>query len=164
MSGRGVYFAINEDTYKELLSAQNDNELISIVQEKIEERWDKEWLLETDKAWDAIHRCLTDGKLEWENGEFPLNTVVIGGKNLYKGDDYILMVIPKENTSLIAKALSNISKDILKEGYLKIQQSDYEYELGDEDFEYVWEYFKDFPNFFQKVAQSNKYIIFTVDL
>ena len=37
--------------------------MLDIVQEEIEEPWDEEWLLEMDKAWDAIHRCLTDGRL-----------------------------------------------------------------------------------------------------
>ena len=34
------------------------------VIEEIEDRWDRDWLVETDKAWDAIHRCLTGGTLE----------------------------------------------------------------------------------------------------
>jgi hypothetical protein len=36
--------------------------------EAIEEAWDLDHLAESDKAWDAIHRCLTDGQLDAGGG------------------------------------------------------------------------------------------------
>lgn len=68
MACRGVHFAIDNKAYEKLLTAGSDDAVIEIVQEEIEEEWDEKWLRETDKAWDAIHRCLTDGKLEWDSG------------------------------------------------------------------------------------------------
>jgi hypothetical protein len=37
------------------------------VVEEIEEAWESPF--ETDKAWDALHRCLSDGTLDVTSGE-----------------------------------------------------------------------------------------------
>ena len=163
MGCRGVHFALNEVQYKRVISARSDNELVDIIQEDIEEAWDEDWLHETDKAWDAIHRCLTDGKLSFDNGKSPLSTVVIGGNNLYKGDDYIISLVPPENVRSVAELLASIDKAKLKEGYELIDQSDYDGEIGEEDFEYTWEWFKGLPKLFSKAAEAGRAVIFTVD-
>src|SRR4051794_21522101 len=41
-----------------------------------------EWVAESDKAWDAMHRALTDGELSPNGGSYPLNHVVLGGEDL----------------------------------------------------------------------------------
>jgi hypothetical protein len=73
MSCLGVHFAIGAAKAERLILAANDAEILLIVQDEIEARLDDEWLYQTDKAWDAIHRCLTDGRLTLGNGEYPLN-------------------------------------------------------------------------------------------
>ncbi|GMR23537.1 MAG: hypothetical protein BMS9Abin37_1977 [Acidobacteriota bacterium] len=55
----GVFFAITAEQAEALLAAADDKQLMEVV-EDIEELWDKENLAECDKAWDAMHRCLTD--------------------------------------------------------------------------------------------------------
>ncbi|MFZ8477657.1 DUF1877 family protein, partial [Staphylococcus aureus] len=62
MSARGVHFAVTTEHEKQLLAARSDRKLTELV-EKIEKAWEKLFVVETDKAWDAIHRCLTDGSL-----------------------------------------------------------------------------------------------------
>lgn len=54
----------------------------------VEERWEKTegYVCETDKARDAIHRYLTDGKLEFENGTDPLRLTILGGEQLHPDD------------------------------------------------------------------------------
>jgi Domain of unknown function (DUF1877) len=71
MAGRGVHFALTAEEEARLVDEPDgdDDHLIDVLGE-IEERWDRDWLVETDKAWDAIHRCLTDGTLNY--GHDPL--------------------------------------------------------------------------------------------
>jgi Domain of unknown function (DUF1877) len=80
----GVLFAIEANHARRLLAAPDDDEVMAVIEE-VEEDWDRAILAETDKAWDAMHRALTDGRLEWSNGEYPLNHVILGGRNLHKG-------------------------------------------------------------------------------
>jgi len=163
MACRGVHFALTEEQYKKVCRSGSDDELIELIQEDIEEEWDTEWLRETDKAWDAIHRCLTDGKLEWKNGSFPLNAVVVGGKQLHHGDDYIVSLVTPDQIPSVADALKHIDKTTLKKGYDQIKQKDYDGEIGEEDFEYTWEWFKDLYTLYEKAAQNGRAVLFSVD-
>jgi len=163
MACRGVHFAIDLKIYEKLLSAKSDGDLIEIIQEEIEEKWDEEWLRETDKSWDAIHRCLTDGNLEWQNGSFPLNAVILGGKQLHEGDDYIVSVVPPQQVPFVAQALEKIDQATLKKGYDNIDQLSYDTEVSEEDFKYTWNWFKELPSLFSKAGESGRAIIFSVD-
>ena len=60
----------DQDETRRIASATDDDDLMAMIEE-IEDPWDREWLVETDKAWDAIHRCLTGGTLEY--GPSPLH-------------------------------------------------------------------------------------------
>jgi hypothetical protein len=72
MASRGVHFALTDTQTRAVLAAPNDDELMSVT-EAISEEWNEEYLAESDKAWNTIHRCLTDGSLLYESGEDPLN-------------------------------------------------------------------------------------------
>jgi hypothetical protein len=56
MSARGVHFAVPLAQGRALVAAKSDRELMSSI-EQIEDSWDKPFVVESDKAWDAIHRC-----------------------------------------------------------------------------------------------------------
>jgi Domain of unknown function (DUF1877) len=60
---RGVLFAIDQYEVRAFRRASSDKEVRSLVA-VIERRWEERFLAQTDKAWDAIHRCLTDGTLD----------------------------------------------------------------------------------------------------
>jgi hypothetical protein len=75
----GVHFAIGAEDAKRLLAGADDEELVAIVEE-IDDAWESAF--ETDKAWDALHRCLSDGTLNVTSGEPPLNRVFFGGQVL----------------------------------------------------------------------------------
>ena len=80
MSCLGVLFSLDKKTVDRLKSFSDDEERLDFLQGDIEEIYfdqNPEWVCELDKAWDAIHRTLTDGKLEWTNGTYPLNTAVL---------------------------------------------------------------------------------------
>ena len=163
MACRGVHFAITNDQLQRLLAASSDDDVLEVMQEDVEEAWEEEWLRETDKAWDAIHRCLTDGKLGFENGSFPLNAVVLGGKQLYRGEDYIISLVEPRSVPLVAEALGAVDREALRLGYERIAQTDYDGEIGEEDFEYTWQWFKELPGLFSKAAAARRAVVFSVD-
>src|SRR4051794_36528891 len=90
MACRGVHFALTTDEMVRVESAPDDDRVMAVMGE-IEDRWDREWLVETDKAWDAIHRCLTDGTLS--HGSTPLDKCILGEDNRHEGDDYIVNLL-----------------------------------------------------------------------
>ena len=134
MPGRGVHFALSQDQESSLLSAKGDEEVMAIVEE-IEEAWDERSLQETDKAWDAIHRCLSDGTLDFHGGSYPLNKCILGGRQLYEGDDYLVAFITRDEVRDIAAALAPIDENWLRAKYFEIKPSDYVQPISEEDFE-----------------------------
>ncbi len=168
MGCRGVYFALSDADSQLLLATHSDEEAVSVI-EDIEERCDENWLVETDKAWDAIHRCLTDGTLKTK-GTTVRAKCVIGGRQLYREDDYIISYVTPSEVKAVAHALEPINKPWFRNKYYGLQKrvlwftfSQYDGPIDEEDFEYSWEYFEAIRTFYQKVAVENRAIVFTVD-
>lgn len=156
----GVHFAIDSDRADRLLAAADDEELLAVVEE-IEEAWDAAF--ETDKAWDALHRCLSDGTLDPEAGTPPLNRVFFGGRMLNEEDDYFVVLITPAEVAEIAAALATIEEAWLRERYFAIPDSDYEGEKSEADWDYTRRQFEGLPEFFATAAQAGRHVIFTVD-
>ncbi|MEN1681439.1 MAG: YfbM family protein [Planctomycetota bacterium] len=155
----GVHFAVEAGVVEQLTTAIDDAAKMAII-EAIEEAWDREWLHDNDKSWDALHRSLTDGKLEWESGAYPLSHAVLGGIKLYDGDDYIICLVRHSEVGDVATALQSVTRESLRRGYDLIPADAY-LELGDEDFEYTWESFQGLPDLFSRAATAGRAVIFT---
>ena len=165
MACRAVLFALTHDDAKRLVEAEGD-EALEALMEEIEERWDEEWLCELDKAWDGIHRALTDGELGWDNGEYPLNHAILGGHQLHEGDDYIYTFVQPSQVADVAKALQGVDEAELRERYFRINRQNYGFvptQVSEEDFEYVAGWFEELKPFYAKAAAVGRAVVFTVD-
>jgi hypothetical protein len=163
MSARGVHFALTPAQAKRLLAAKSDRKLMEQIEE-IEQAWEKPFVVESDKAWEAIHRCLTDGSLLYVSGEYPLNHCICGGRQLYRGRDYTVSFVTTPQVKDIAVALPKVTKTWMRKQYDKLDPDEYnEVEMGDEDFGYTWQIFLDVRRFYKKAAEAGRAVIFTVD-
>lgn len=166
MSCRGVHFALSEEEVQKLRSFEDEEDRLEYVTDVIEEAYftaRPEQTQETDKAWDAIHRCLTDGRLGFDNGSLPLSHVILGGEQLYSGSDYILSLKMPDEVIEIAEALKRITKQFMVERYNRINPRDYGMALSEEDREYTWEWFEPLVEFYGRAARDRRYVLFTVD-
>ena len=127
----------------------------------VEEQWDQDWLQECDKAWDAIHRCLTDGKLEY--GESPMHKCILGKRSVHEGDEYIISFLEPPEVKEVAAAIKSIDLTWMRKKYDAITDPDYEVAKSEDDFEYTWAYFEELRDFFQKVAAAERSMLFSVD-
>jgi len=166
MACRGVHFALTADEAARLESLDDEQERLAYLQEELEERYfaqSPEWLAESDKAWDAMHRALSGGQLDFEGGSWPLNHVVLGGTQLYSDDDYILSLKSPDQVRAVAAALAPVDEAAFRHRYDAIDADSYEGELGDEDFEYTWEWFQGVRALFGRAAAEGRYVVFAVD-
>jgi hypothetical protein len=159
MACRGVHFALTPEEAGHLWSALEDEGLMAAIEE-IEDRWDRDWLLETDKAWDAIHRCLTDGTLAY--GPTPLHKCILGEGNLHEGDNYMVNLLEPDEVKEVAAAIRVIDEPSLRRSYLAIDPDDYDSALSEEDFGYTWGNFQDLREFFEKSSSNDRAVVFTV--
>lgn len=158
----GVHFAITEKQAKRLLAARGDERRAELIEE-IEEADDDELAVPTDKAWDAIHRCLSDGTLNVTGGDYPLNRCILGGRHLYRGSDYIIAYVTSEEVKDVAAALAPIDKEWLQVRYARLAGTEYAIDVSDEDFEYTWSNLEDVKAFYRKAAELGRAVIFTAD-
>src|SRR5436190_19943222 len=141
MSCRGVHFALTADQERRLLGARgNDEAILDIVQEEIESSWDVEWLCQTDKAWDAIHRCLSDGTLNLDGGSAPLNLVILGGAQIFGGDDYIISYLSPSQVGSAAGPFQAFTRSEFDAAYDSLSKTDYDGPINSDDREYTWSY------------------------
>ena len=61
------------------------------------------------------------------------------------------------------RALAGVKIEDLRERYWRIDARNYGVELSEDDFAYTWDYFSGLPDFFQRAAAGNRFVIFTAD-
>jgi hypothetical protein len=128
--------------------------------EEIEESWSDDGLkVDTDKAWDAIHRRVTDGTLDPDGGEYPLSHAVLGGRHLHE-EHYIVYVSAVEVRD-VADALRGVERMWLRRRFDAIDDPNYRGAQDDADFEYTWEGFADVRAFYSRAAAGGRAVIFT---
>jgi len=169
MACRGVFFALTKEEEAKLLAAPNSDAVVEIITEEVEERWDREWLVEMDKSWDAIHRCLGDGSLSRSQSSLT-SKAVLGGRQLTSHADWIMSYLTADEVKQVAAAIAVINQlefrrryFALKKTFLWFDRTDYDGPIGEEDFEYSWSNFEEMRLFFAKVAVVGRSIVFSVD-
>lgn len=126
----------------------------------LEESWTDGGLkVDTDKAWDAIHRCLTDGGLDPDGGEYPLSHVVLGGRHLH--DEYHVVYVSAAEVRQVADALRGVDRTWLRHRFDATDDPDYRGARDDVDFEYTWDNFVDLHAFYDRAAAAGRAVIFT---
>lgn len=163
MACLGVLFALTEEQERSLLAARGDDE-VRDVEEEIEDAWDDEHLQEVQKAWDAIHRCLSDGTLNLEGGRYPLNRAILGGKPLHEGDSYIVSYVPRNEVSDVAAALAEVAEPWFRERFFALADTDFPQMYVDEqECEITWAFLEDVREFYRRADEEGRAVIFTAD-
>ncbi|MFD0689838.1 YfbM family protein [Actinomadura fibrosa] len=152
----GVHFAITGDQERALLAG--DEETVADLVEDLEENWrDDDLKVDTDKAWETIHRCLGDGTLDYE--AYPLSHAVLGGRHLHE-DIHVVHVSAAEVRD-VAEALRPLDRGWLRQRYDALEPGDRSAPGGDEEFEYIWSNFADVREFYQRAAKAGRAVLFT---
>lgn len=166
MGCRGVHFAITPEEVTKLTNIQDGEERVEYIQEVIEEKYftdHEEFLAESDKAWDAMHRALGNGTLEWEGGSYPLNCTIFGAEWIETDESYTISLKNPQQVKDLSSALQPITKEELRRRYDAIDEESYDDDLSEEDFEYTWHWFENVRSFYVRAAAAGRHVIFTVD-
>lgn len=164
MVARGVHFALTAE-HEQRLGACPVEERPDFVSNDIEEAYfagSPDWLCETDKAWDAIHRAFNSSELNYEY-RAPLQGVILGGEPLYFGNDYVISLKLGAQVQEIAGALNAVTKSSFRQLYFDIDPKKYGFDLTDEDFEYSWGWLEKLVPFYLRSADAGRSVIFTTD-
>ncbi|MEU7800767.1 DUF1877 family protein [Micromonospora arborensis] len=154
----GVHYAVTANQEHALIAA--DDDAVGELIEDLEESWSDDKLkVDTDKAWDAIHRSLGDGTLDPDGAGYPLSHTVLGGRHLHEG--YLVVYVRAAETRDVAAALLDVDRGWLRRRFDAIEDPDYLGALDDADFEYTWDNFVDVRAFYQRAAAAGRAVVFT---
>jgi len=170
----GVHFAITTEQMGRLLEvayggSDDPDEAVQGEIDKIENKWVRKYLFETDKAWDPIHRTLNldntpGGRLSCEGGDHPLDLCIVGGEQLHEGEDYSICLIRPEEVAELAAALAEIDETWMRKRFFTLDPRAAQYDIDEDQFEYLWGNFEGLPEFFARAAADGRAVIFTVSL
>ncbi|MBV8879257.1 MAG: DUF1877 family protein, partial [Planctomycetaceae bacterium] len=135
MAGLGVHFALTDEESQRLLAADGNQGVLAVVEQL--EDGAGERAFDSERAWDALHRCLSNGTIYYDEGDYPLNRAVLGGKHLYDGDDFVAAYVSPDEVKDVAAALAPISEQDLRKRYDAIDPDDYDGEHGEADFRII---------------------------
>lgn len=163
MVGKGYHIALGREHAKRVFAIRDDDSLRQFLDElkSSPEMHKSGRLLETGALWDPIHRCLTEGELDPAGGEFPLNHVVLGGKQLHNGRDYVAALVRPDMTRFIADALAELEEDDLRKRFFALGTGSYRQPIDEKRFMELWLAIQDLTVFFSAAAENLEAVIFT---
>ena len=165
MKGQGAHIILTRDDAKKVFSASDDNAVRTVATELRGSKRHREakLVLETGTAWNAIHRCLTEGTLDPTSGEFPLNQTILGGRRLYKGDAFEAILVRPDITPHIAEALHHLKREDIHSRYQRIDPADYGQPLTIADFDRIWNALQQIRQLYEDASNERCAVMFTVE-
>ena len=163
MVGKGYHIALTREHAKRVFNQLDDAALRAFLQELITspEMNKSGRVLDIGTCWNAIHRCVTDGDLDPGGGEFPLNHLILGGKELHKGDDYAATLIRPDITTFVAEALNEMREPEFREKFFALDPESYGMPINEKAFLEVWLAITNLRVFFDAAAENLEAVIFT---
>jgi hypothetical protein len=160
--GPGYHIALSREHAKRVFGSKDDPSLRSLIEELKNDKSLKanSQVLDCKRYWDAIHRCLTEGTLDPEGGEFPLNHVILGGKKLHQGDDYIAVVVRPDMVTFIAEELHSLKEPDFRQRFFALEGKDYDQPINEKEYSYVWHMVQEVRTFFEYCDEERFALLF----
>jgi hypothetical protein len=170
MACRGWFQALLPEEASAVRAASSVGELLQKLEEFGANADRDDRTLGVDKSWDAMHRVLCGGWLDYVHGEPVLRACVVGGVQLSRQDDWIISFAEPSLVKEVAKAIEGLDKPWFREQYFALHRNPpgsgihrYEVDLTEEDFEYTWAYFTQVRAFYRRASTRNMAVLFAVD-
>ena len=157
MSRTGTHFALTPEQEQAVWSNFYDETMLDYVEILHEDSEERQG---TDKAWDPIHRCLSDGTLMWDAGRWPLRGAILGSESMYFGPDHVVMLLERDEVAVVAAALDRVSQEWLHERFVALRQYGYEGAVDEAAFDYVWYWFERMRGFFRRASDEDRAMLF----
>lgn len=162
MACRGYFLALDGPCIALLLSAVGDDRrVIEVIKEL--DMTDVPDECGVDKAWDGIHRCLTEGRLGGEDGSYPLNAVVLGGLPLHQGEDYVVSYNTPAEVREVTAALADHDMTPFLAKFWALDPDDYGAVVDQRELDYLTSNLREITAFYQRAAQADWASVFVVD-
>ena len=161
--GPGFHMALGREHAKTLFGIKDDAALLKFLDElKVRADMKKSGrVLATGRLWDPLHRCLTEGELDPAGGDFPLNHAVLGGKSLYKGADYVAVLVRPDMVRFVSDALGELDEEWLRQKFFALPAAACNVAQDEKHFMELWLMLGNLQIFFEAAADNLEAVVFT---
>ena len=164
VSGDGSYIVLTREDAKEL-SAQQDDASVRAVAERLRKspkHIEADLVLNCGTLWDPLHRSLTDGSLDRDSGDFPVDHAVLGGKRLHQGDDFEAILIRPDIVPHVAAGLHDLKRAEFTERYMALDPELYGKQPTEAEADETWAMLKLIRQLFEDAGNEHAAVLFTV--
>jgi len=165
MTRQGHHIVVRREDAKRLFAQSDDAGVRSVVNQLLQSKQYRAdgFLLDCGTLWDPIHRCLNDGTLNPHDGEFPLDHCILGGKQLYQGEDFEAILVRPDIVTQVAEAIHNLKRSEVRDRYFALKPEIYGKSPTEEEFEHMWNKLFQIRELFEYAADERCAILFTVE-
>lgn len=118
-------------------------------------------VLELGNLWDPLHRCLTEGELDANAGELPLNQTILGGRQLHQGSEWTAAMVRPDMTTFVAEALADLKEDEFRTRFFALNPVSYGRPIDERHFMEVWVALRQVTVFYEASAENLEAVVFT---
>ena len=159
----GVLFFLSREHAKTFFALKDDQQLVEFMRELIDSDTDVPRVA-TAGYWETLHRCLSDGTLDPNGGKPPLNHCVLGGRQMYDGNDRVVSLVRPDIVPQVATALSEVN-----EGWFRDRFESTAAAAGNDPFDQetcadAYDLIESMRRLFEIAAEQNGAVVFTAAL
>jgi Domain of unknown function (DUF1877) len=160
--GPGYHFALSRDNAKKVFAVTDPKGFLTLFDEfkNSKDMQKNDQILENKRTWDAIHRALTEGELDPQGGEMPLNHVILGGKPVNAGEDYFAAVVRPDLTPFLSEALHDMKESDFRQKYFALQNTSYSQPINEKEYALVWHQVQEIRSFLEFCSEERFAILF----
>ncbi len=163
--GIGSYIVLTREDAKELFAQQDDAAVRQLAERlrRSPKHRENELVLDCGKSWDPIHRALTDGTLDRDTGDFPLDHCVLGGRRMYQGDDFEVILVRPDIVAHVAQALHDLKRAEFAGKYMALDPQLYGKQPTETEADETWSMLKLIRQLFEDASNEHAAVLFTVE-
>ncbi|MCA9144674.1 MAG: DUF1877 family protein [Planctomycetaceae bacterium] len=162
--GRGAYIVLTREDAKELFSQEGDAAVRTVAERlrNSKKHIELDLVLECGTSWDPIHRALTDGTLNQDVEDFPLDHCVLGGKRLHEGKDFEAILIRPDIVPHVAAGMHDLKRAEFTERYMALDPAAYGKQPTEAEGDETWAMLKLIRQLFEDAGNEHAAVLFTV--
>ena len=165
VSGKGAFIILTREDAKTLFAQTEDSDIRRTVEalRQSPKHRDAGLVLECGTAWDPIHRCLTEGTLAPDAGEFPLDHCVLGGRRLHPGAEFEAVLVRPDIVPHVADGLHNLKREEFRSCFMNLDPSDFGRQPTEAEADEVWSTLKLVRQLYEDASSEHAAVVFTVE-
>jgi hypothetical protein len=160
--GNGYLLALTREHAKRIFAQPGGEQLRQLLEElrQTSDLKKSGRVLELGNLWDPLHRCLTEGELDPNSGDVPLNLAILGGRQLHQGNEWAAAMVRPDMTTFVAEALGDVKEEEFRQKFFALNPASYCRTIDEKHFMEVWVALRQVTAFYEASSENLEAVVF----